>query len=182
MFSYRIDDNTELRFLEERDAVEFHTLNSTDNAHMKTWLPAKDTEMTLEGTSQFIKDRLQEFADNKGVACGVWYKGKLAGYVDAQRIHWGNRTMGMGYWLGTSFEGKGLMTKACRALIKHAIHELGINRVEIACATENLKSRAIPERLGFTQEGVLRQAEWLTDHYVDHVVYGLLAEDWQKKK
>ena len=46
-------------------------------------------------------------------------------------------------------------------------------------ATENEKSRALPERFGFTEEGILRQAEWLYDHYVDHIVYRLLREEWE---
>jgi ribosomal-protein-serine acetyltransferase len=46
---------------------------------------------------------------------------------------------------------------------------------------ENKNSRGIPERLGFVNKGCIRQAEWLYDHYVDHVVYGKLAEEWNKK-
>lgn len=71
------------------------------------------------------------------------------------------------------------MTKSCRALINHAFSELNLNRVDIRCAVENSKSRAIPERLGLRQEGVIRQAEWLYDKYVDHVVYGVLTDEWQ---
>src|SRR3712207_6857835 len=51
------------------------------------------------------------------------------------------------------------------------------NRVSIACATENKKSCAIPERLGFRREGVQRQAEWLYDHFVDHVIYAALRSE-----
>ena len=71
------------------------------------------------------------------------------------------------------------MTRACSALGTHAFDALGLSRVEIRCATENEKSRAIPERLGFTQEGTLRQAEWLHDHFVDLTVYGMLAGEWK---
>jgi ribosomal-protein-serine acetyltransferase len=54
-----------------------------------------------------------------------------------------------------------------------------LNRVEIRAAVANERSRAIPRRLGFTEEGVLRQAERVGDRFVDHVLYAMLAEDWQ---
>jgi len=67
-------------------------------------------------------------------------------------------------------------------MLDHAFGELRLNRVEVFCATDNVKSRAIPERLGFKQEDVIRQAEWLTDHYVDHAVYSILAEEWRARR
>ena len=84
----------------------------------------------------------------------------------------------LGYWLGAGYEGRGLATKACRALIQHAFRELGLHRVEIRCMSGNLKSRRIPERLGFAKEGILRQVHCRGDHFDDHVVYGLLANEW----
>ncbi len=86
----------------------------------------------------------------------------------------------MGYWARERYRGKGLMTAACRALVAHAFGELGPNRVSIACATENEKSCAIAERLGFQREGVVRQAKWLYVRFVDHVVYAALASEWRK--
>ena len=59
---------------------------------------------------------------------------------------------------------------------------MGLNRIEIRCATQNVRSRAIPERLGFKEEGLIRDAEWLYDHYVDHIVYGMLESDWVNYK
>lgn len=64
-------------------------------------------------------------------------------------------------------------------MVDYAFNELNLNRVEIRCAVENKKSRAIPERLHFVNEGCIRQAEWLYDHYVDHIVYGMLKEEWK---
>lgn len=71
------------------------------------------------------------------------------------------------------------MTKALKALIDYGFKELELNKIEISVAVENKKSRALPERFGFVEEGKIRQAEWLYDHYIDHVIYGLLATEWK---
>ncbi len=69
------------------------------------------------------------------------------------------------------------MTASCRAFVSHAFFTWKLNRVTIECATQNTRSRAIPERLGFKLEGITREIEWLRDHYVDHALYGLLKSD-----
>ncbi|CAF1181122.1 unnamed protein product [Adineta steineri] len=60
----------------------------------------------------------------------------------------------IGYWISESFQGKGLMTSAVEQLIKFAFEKWNIKRMEIHCGVNNLKSRAIPERLGFSNEGI----------------------------
>jgi ribosomal-protein-serine acetyltransferase len=63
-------------------------------------------------------------------------------------------------------------------MLEYAFSRLMLNKVEIRCATGNLKSCAIPQRLGFKQEGIIRQGEWLYDHFVDLNLYGLLVGEW----
>jgi ribosomal-protein-serine acetyltransferase len=70
------------------------------------------------------------------------------------------------------------MTEAVRALVAYAFEVWKLNRVEIRAAVANVRSRAIPERLGFKQEGVLRQAERIGDRFEDLVVYSMLAGEW----
>lgn len=70
------------------------------------------------------------------------------------------------------------MTAAVRALVSYAFDEGGLHRAEIRMTPENSRSRALAERLGFRQEGVLRQAERFGDQHRDLVVYATLAPEW----
>ena len=175
----RVDEDTNLCMLEERHAQELYELVDANRAYLREWLPWVDYERAVEDSRAFIKHALQQFASNEGFQLGIWYRGQLAGVIGYHPINWSNRKVEIGYWLAQSFQGKGLMTKACKTLVTYAFDELGLNKVSIQCATGNSRSCAIPKRLGFTQEGILRDAEWLYDHYVDHVIFGMLARDWQ---
>lgn len=176
----RLDEDTELRIYEERHAREVAQLVDENRAYLRQWLPWVDNSRSVEDSKAFIQNSLQQFAHNEGFQMGVWYKGKLAGGIGYHPIDWADRKVEIGYWLGERFQGKGLMTKACSTLVTYAFDELGLHKVEIHCAAENIRSCAIPKRLGFTQEGILRDAEWLYDHFVDLVVFGMLAREWHK--
>ncbi len=95
-------------------------------------------------------------------------------------VVWPDRKASLGYWLGESFQGKGLVTKSGRALIDHAFGTLKLHRLEIQCAVDNWPSRKVADRLGFTQEGILRQSWWTQEQFVDMVLYGFLVTDWQE--
>jgi ribosomal-protein-serine acetyltransferase len=95
-------------------------------------------------------------------------------------VDWSNRSTRIGYWLDEGHQGGGTMTAAVRLLVDHALTVWRLNRVEIRAAMENRRSRAIPERLGFREEGVHRQAEQVGGRYLDSVAYSMLAADWPK--
>ena len=105
--------------------------------------------------------------------------GRLAGCVGLHGIDRSHLSTAIGYWIAGEFEGRGLMTRAVRVLVEHAFGDLGLHRVEIRCAVGNARSRAIPERLGFRQEGILRGAERAAGRHLDIAVYGRLATDPQ---
>lgn len=179
MFSHRIDEETELRLIEPRHVEQLDALIEQNRAHIKEWSAWLKDDRTIENARAFIERNLAQFADNKGFNVAIWHRGEMAGQVGYNYLDWANRKTEIGYWLGARFQGKGLMTRSCRVLIDHAFDELRLNRVEMQCAVENLRSRRIPERLGFRQEGTLLQAEWVHDHFNDLVVYGLLAGEWR---
>jgi len=179
MFAIPIDDELRLGLLEERHAGPLFELVDANRAHLRQWLPWLDRNTTPEHTRAFIKATLEQHATGNGVTCGIFRRGELAGVIGLHYIDWANRRTSIGYWVAEAQQGQGLVTRACASLLDYVFSELGLTRAEIACATENARSCAIPERLGFTKEGVLRQREWLYDHFVDHVVYGLLASEWK---
>lgn len=178
----RVGDETELCMLEGRHAQELFDLVDTNREHLRVWLPWVDYETSVEDSKAFIKSGLRQFAGNDGFQLGIWYKGELAGVIGYHHINWSSRKVEIGYWLAESFQGKGLMTRACQTLATYAFDELELNKVTIECATGNSRSCAIPQRLGFVQEGILRDAEWLYDHYVDHRIFGMLARDWHPEE
>jgi ribosomal-protein-serine acetyltransferase len=180
MFIHTIDEKTHMKILELADAAELFELTNNSRKHLKEWLPWLDFTQTEEDSKDFIKGTLQKYASGNGFSAGIWYEGKLAGTIGYQEMSKLHKSVSIGYWIGEGFQGKGLVTRACNALIHYAFNDMDLNRIEIRVATENHKSKAIAERLGFTCEGQIRKCEWLYDHYVDHYVYGLLKEDYRK--
>ena len=175
-----IDDRTEIRSFQEQDTPQLHALSVQNRVMLRQWFPGVRGNLALEGTRRFIATSLEESNANKGLWAGIWHHGRLAGAIDLHGIDSDNKRASVAYWLDAEFQSRGLMTKVCRVLVDHAFNEVGLNRIEIQCAVQNSKSRAVSERLGFVQEGVIRQAEWLYDHYNDHAIYGMLAKEWRE--
>jgi ribosomal-protein-serine acetyltransferase len=167
-----------LRLLEESDAGELFALSDDNRAHLEPWLPWVPSTRSAEDTLQFIRGTRRQLADDDGMGLAiVGADGAIAGVVGLHRIDWPNRATSIGYWLAADRQGHGLVTEAVRALVEYAFDERRLHRIEIGAAVENARSRAIPERLGFRREGVQRGAERHGEHYLDIVVYALLATD-----
>lgn len=178
MFSYKIDENITLRLLEERHADEVFYLLEQNRSHLQEELTWLTDQLSLHDAKEYIKAGLERFAANKGLRAGVWTQDNLAGIVSVHGLVGADRKASLGYWVGSSFQGQGLVTKSCRSLIAYAFSELKLNRLEIQCDSENERSRKVAERLGFTQEGILRQSWWSKNRFADLVAYGLLASEW----
>ena len=181
MFIHRIDEDLSLKLIELKDGDRIFELTNHSRGYLREWLPWLDMTTKLEDTKAFISGCLKGFAENKSINTVIIYKGEIVGVAGYNQINWSKKTAYIGYWLGEEYQGNGIMTKVAKTLTDYAIGELHLNKVEIRAARGNTKSRSIPERLGFVNEGCIRHAEWLYDHYVDHVVYGILAEEWNEK-
>ncbi len=178
MIRIPVEEGFFLKNLELRESEEILLLVDANRPYLREWLPWLDLTRDIDEMLAFVESAIRQQTSGLGFQAGIWCDNRLVGIIGYHHLEWANRSTCLGYWLAEGKQRKGIMTKASRSLVAYAFEELRLNRVEIRCAVGNLKSRAIPERLGFRTEGVLRDAEWLYDHFVDHVVYGMLARDW----
>lgn len=180
MFALQVDSEVAIGLLQTHHAETIFAKVDENRTHLRTWLPWVDPTKNPEAVRTFIERSLQDFAQHSNPACGIWYQGEFVGGIGMHTIDRKNHATSLGYWLAASHQGKGIVTRACMGMIDYAFHDLNLNRIVIEAAVNNHKSRAIPQRLGFTEEGTLRQSRYLYDRYVDMVQYGLLAEEWTK--
>ena len=177
MFRWKVTDEIELQLIEQRHAEALFTLTDANRQYLRQWLPWVDSTRSVADTAVFISSSLQQFAGNRGFSAGIWHQGLLCGVIGHYEMSPANRATSLGYWLAADRQGKGIVTACCRAVVEHAFAEMKLHRIVIRCAVGNHRSRAIPERLGFSFEGVARQAEWLYDHFEDIALYALLQTD-----
>ncbi len=90
-------------------------------------------------------------------------RAQIMGTIGLKSIDWSVPKMEIGYWLRTSMTGKGIMTEAVNALTHYGFKQLNAKRIEIRCDEANIKSRAIPKRLNFSEEGILRNNDLTAD-------------------
>lgn len=179
MFQREIGHGIELRALQETNAPELFAAVERNRERLGRWLFwVHDTHAPAD-VREFIRQALIQHAARHGLHCAIRVGGAFAGGIGCRIVESRNRSASIGYWLDAAFEGRGIATRCCRAMLDYAFGPMGMHRVEIRCATHNERSCAIPARLGFTREGVLREAEWVRDGYHDLVIWSLLEGEWK---
>jgi ribosomal-protein-serine acetyltransferase len=170
-----LGDGIEVRYLEPNDAEEMFGVIDANRDRLRAWMPWVDPTQGPADTRAFI-ERVRASGDEDGL--GIFVDRSYVGGIGL-RPDEVNGDAEIGYWIGAAYEGRGLVTRACRALIDRAFGDLGLHRVTIRVAPDNARSRAIPERLGFREEGVMREAGASAFGHHDLVLYGLLDREWR---
>jgi len=170
-----------LRALQPEDAQTIFDTVSENRAHLRQWLPWVDSSQQPANTLAFLEDLARKRAEGLTLAWGMHLDGAFCGIIGLHDISQPNANLQIGYWIAKPFEGRGLMTAACLAVLAVAFDQLRMERVEIRCAQLNRRSCAIPERLGFSFEGVLRHAQRLHDGFVDLRLYSMLEREFRER-
>jgi len=169
-----------VRQFEPHEAEAVFASVERNRAYLREWLPWVDPTQSAQVVREFIHRSRVQYDNHQGPSCGIWMDGESIGSIGCHPIDWANRQAAIGYWIDPRHSGKGLVTQCCILLIDY-LFDLGIHRVVIQCGTRNTKSCAIPRRLGFVREGVMREGQWVNDRWVDLEVWSMLEDEWRKR-
>lgn len=177
----KIDKSIYLNLIEDEDAIPLFELASRNRLFLEKWLPWLDDMDSLLFIQNFIRASKLKHKNGLEHAFVIFFEKEMVGRIGLYKIDPFNRIAELGYWISEDFEGKGIMTKSAERLLTFAFSELNVNRVEIRCGEHNLSSQKIPKRLGFVQEGLLREAELIRGKYINHILYSKLKSEYLRQ-
>ncbi|MCP5095424.1 MAG: GNAT family N-acetyltransferase [Chloroflexi bacterium] len=125
---------------------------------LRPWMPWATAVPTAEESEIRTRKKQLEFLARKDLLLLIFEKESniLVGSSGLHQIDWRVPVMEIGYWVRTQYGGSGYITEAVAGITTYAFDEIGARRVEIRCDALNVRSAAVPQRLGFVHEGTLR--------------------------
>ena len=141
--------------------------------YLRRWQNWPDYMQTLSDIYELVRFSIQKREQDNGFDLIIMVDGQLGGKVGLTYIDWYARTTEVGYWVNADFQGKGLITTTCKAVVDYVFKDLMLDKMYIRVAEGNVRSRAIPERLGFQCDGPLSHKTWLHGKRIQEVMYSL---------
>ena len=179
MRTFEIDDDVRIRVFSDTDSHAVYGAVVRNYDHLKTFMAWIKPDYSLADAAEFVERSIAERKDKKSLSFGIFRGEALIGSIGFAYFDQDAKVTEIGYWIDAAEEGKGIVSRASKLLIDFAFAELGMNRLQIRCATVNSRSSAIPERFGFKKEGVQRQHIIRDGKLYDFAIYGLLASEWK---
>lgn len=168
-----------LRCYEPQDAPDLLEAVLESKPQLRPWLFWAELYEGLEDAVSFVRSARGRFDMMEDLPMGIFRKAddRFLGGCGFHRFDWGMGQFEIGYWLRSSETGYGYATEAADCLTRYAFEKLDATRIEIWVEPENKKSRAIPERLGYVLEGVLRRKVRQDARIRDYALYSMIRDD-----
>jgi len=184
LFSFSLGDGEALVPRTPALAEAYHDLLVANRERLARWEAWALTPPVLAETRAFLEAGMRNWLAGSELPVAIavrtddqWH---LVGAVSLTIIGYA-RSAEIGYWIDGEHEGRGLASRAVAAVLDHAFGSLDIDRVALHTDAANERSRALARRLGFVEEGLLRQGLAFPDERRDEAVYGLLAGEWKRR-
>ncbi len=161
------------------DAPQINAAIRASFAELKPWMPWARHVPTMEQTTENLQQAIASTTAGQEFRLLLFLRsGELVGSSGIHQLDWRIPRGEVGYWASSAYTGRGLVSEAVAAISDHAHRVMGLRRVEIIVSDRNQRSWRIPERLGFTCEGVLRCHRVNEDGTRDHTrIYASVREE-----
>lgn len=170
-----------LRMPQPGDGRSVNAAIKASLSELKPWLGFAQNDPSVEDTETNTREAHAKFLTRESLRYLIFLKdtNEFVGSTGFHNIDWSVPKFEIGYWIDTRMSGYGYMVEAVGKLTDFALTELKGKRVEIRCESINGRSRAIPERLGYILEGILRNEDLSVDgeQLTDTCVYGKISID-----
>lgn len=182
--TYRIEtERLTIRCYEPGDAEKLQTAIIASIDHLRPWMPwVREEPKDLEFRINLIRQFRGQFDLGQDYVFGIFNRGETE-LIGGTGLHMriGKDAREIGYWIGAGHINQGYATEAVKALIRVGFEIEGLSRVEIHCIPGNLRSRHIPEKLGFRQEAPLKaQSRDDQGRPVDTLVWSLSRSEYEQ--
>lgn len=174
-----VDDNIKLEMTSEKFAAQLFSIINNNREHLSEFLPWVENMKSITDIKHYLQNCERLYEDKKEVSFIIMMNETPVGRIGLHHLNLQNKIGSIGYWIDKNAEGKGIITKSCIKLTSYGFEQLELNRIEIKAAVRNVKSQAIPENLNFTKEGVLREAEFVNNEFIDLFLYSILKKEWK---
>ncbi|WP_211580303.1 GNAT family N-acetyltransferase [Mobiluncus mulieris] len=174
-------DWLELRSLKGQDFYAVERLRASNHAWLAPWEsnapPGMAPAITVE---EYIASMAKNAREGLGLCFAILPEGHLAGQVSVGSVQRGaSQSAAVGYWVASSFAGKGLAPLAVAAVLDWCLSEYGLHRVEINIRPENAPSLRVAEKLGIREEGLRQRYLYINGAWSDHRCFAVTLEEWQ---
>ncbi|MDO4900719.1 GNAT family N-acetyltransferase [Actinomyces sp.] len=170
-----------LRPIRAGDEADWLRLRLADDARLTPWeatLPP-DSPDVLGGFREYVRTQNRLARRGEAMPFVLEVDGVFAGQVSVASIRWGAlECASLGYWIGSQWEGRGVMALAVAMVLDHLLGpRVGLHRVEIDVRPENMRSLAVCRRLGLRREGIRRGLMHINGEWADHATFAVVAEE-----
>ncbi|MFZ4260496.1 GNAT family N-acetyltransferase [Sphingobacterium sp. HJSM2_6] len=172
-----------LKAVVQSDAITIFNIIQRERSYLSDWLPFIQFSKHVQDTKSFIAHAILQRNAGKDFLYKICEVDKLIGLIGTKDTDYFNKHTELGYWISQEYQSKGITTKANYSLIKELFEDLKMERIQICCAVGNEKSIAIPNKLGFTFEGIRRNGEWVSENkYRDLKIFSLLKVEFNTQQ
>jgi RimJ/RimL family protein N-acetyltransferase len=163
------------------DGAAYVRMYDENQEHLREFMPEELREMaTAHEAEGQVRRMTRQWRLGKLFVFGAWERdgGAYVGETYLANPDWPVPCIELGYFVVAAQTGQGYAVEAARAVVQFAFEVLKVDRVELYCASDNLASARVAERIGFSLEGRQRQRHRKRDGVlVDRLWYGLLRSE-----